>query len=163
MRSFGELSKVGVEGTGSYGCREVAGAKDLASLVNHRRDVDIFVDVRGYLGPEPFFRAQGHRQRGAEARRRPHDGFPMNLRTEAALSAGVSTFGLRRLELRLIITDVAPAKLLAAVERCGELRAMVPDKYFDALLRSLDSIGEPVDALRRAAAAVTSEPAFKQV
>jgi uncharacterized protein (DUF1778 family) len=65
-------------------------------------------------------------------------------------------------------TSVSAFVVDAASEKAERVIAetsytIVPDGYFDALLRALDKPAKPIEALQRAAAKVATEPAFRQM
>ncbi len=64
-------------------------------------------------------------------------------------------------------TSVSSFVVDAASEKAEQVIAetsytAVPDDYFDALLRALDRPAQPIAALQRAAAAVATNPVFRQ-
>ena len=64
-------------------------------------------------------------------------------------------------------TSVSAFMVEAASEKAERVIAetsytVVPDEYFDAILRALDEPGQPIAVLRRAAANVATSPAFTQ-
>jgi uncharacterized protein (DUF1778 family) len=64
-------------------------------------------------------------------------------------------------------TSISSFVVEAASEKAEKVIAetsytVVPDDYFDALLRALDEPAQPIEALHRAAAAVAANPVFVQ-